>query len=182
MFLTPVEIQHQKLRVRLGTYDRAAVDRLLENATASYEHVWLERDELQDRVRELEQELASYRDMEHALRDSLVTAQRTAEDLRKESRREAAGVLRGARAKAQELVGPARAERERLRGEIEHLRQLESELREAHRAFLLAALELLENGRSPTPPSEEAPRPSREREAATSRSTQPLRPPAPGPP
>jgi cell division initiation protein len=139
VFLTPPEIQHQTLKSGRG-YDREDVDRLLEHVASSYEQVWLERDELRSRLTQLEEKLGSFREQERLLSDTLVTAQRAAENLRAEAAREAEDL----RARALAEVGSAKAEAERelenLRAEIEHFRTLERDLRANLRAFLERAL------------------------------------------
>ena len=54
MALTPVEIRHVHLRRGFRGYRRRAVDALLEDVAASFEHVWRERADLADRVEALE--------------------------------------------------------------------------------------------------------------------------------
>jgi cell division initiation protein len=145
VFLTPPEIQHQPLKGGRG-YEREDVDRLLEHVASSYEQVWLERDELRSRTRELEGELATFRETERFLRDTLVTAQRTADELRSEAQRDAERL----KSEAVADLGRAKAEAERelkdLRAEVEHFRSLERKLRANLRAFLEQALRQIEDG------------------------------------
>jgi cell division initiation protein len=145
VFLTPPEIQHQALKSGRG-YDRDDVDRLLEHVTASYEQVWLERDELRSRITQLEDKLGSFREKERLLSDTLVTAQRAADEVRSEARREAQQLKEDALSQ----VGTAKAQAEReldeLRGEIERFRTLERELRSNLRAFLEEALRNIGDG------------------------------------
>jgi cell division initiation protein len=139
MFLTPPEIQHQTLKSGRG-YDRADVDELLENVTSSYEQVWLERDQLRSRAAELEDELRKFREQERLLSDTLVTAQRAAEELRAEAGREAQQLKDEALAQTRSAKTEAERELEELRVEIERFRTLERELRSNLRAFLEEAL------------------------------------------
>ena len=124
MALTPVEIRHVKLgRSPLG-YRRSATDRLLEEIIDSFEEVWRERADLQDKNERLESDIARYRDLEALLRKTLVTAERSAEELREQARREADVVLAEARAEARKITQAAFAERERLRAEASRIRAL----------------------------------------------------------
>src|SRR4029450_9780244 len=93
MAVTPVEIRHVKLGRGLTGYRRAATDRLLEEIVDSFEEVWREGADLQDKNERLESEIARYRDLETLLRKTLVTAERSAEELQEQARREADGVL-----------------------------------------------------------------------------------------
>jgi cell division initiation protein len=139
VFLTPPEIQHQTLRSGRG-YDREAVEELLEHVALSYEQVWRERDELRSRVSELEGELASFRDTERLLSETLLTAQRAAEEVRTAAEREAERLKVEAVAQVEPARAVAERELEGLRAEIERFRTLERELRSNLRAFLEEAL------------------------------------------
>ena len=124
MTLTPAEIRHVRLgRAPLG-YRRSATDRLHEEIVNSFEEVWRERAELQDLNERLESDIARYRDLETLLRKTLVTAERSAEELREHARREADVVLAEARAEARRITQSALAERDHLRAEASRIRAL----------------------------------------------------------
>jgi len=78
MAFTPVEIRHVKLERGLWGYSRRATDRLLEEIVISFEEVWRERADLQDKLERLESDIARYRDLETLLRRTLVSAERSA--------------------------------------------------------------------------------------------------------
>ena len=124
MALTPVEIRHVRLGRSFRGYRKAATDRLLEEIVASFEEVWRERAELQDQNERLESDIARYRDLETLLRKTLVTAERSAEDLVEQSRREADVVLAEARAEARKITQQALADRDHLRVEATRIRAL----------------------------------------------------------
>ena len=122
--LTPVEIRHVKLGRGFRGYRRAATDRLLEEIVDSFEEVWRERAELQDQNERLESDIARYRDLETLLRKTLVTAERSSEELREQARREADVVLAEARAEARQITQQAHSERDHLRAEASRIRAL----------------------------------------------------------
>ena len=133
---TPVEIRHVSLkRVPLGGYARNATDRLLLEIADSFEEVWRERADLADRVEQLEDDVVRYRELEALLRQTLVSAERTAAELRDGAQKQAALVLEEAHAAAREIVRAARAERERLAAESAGIR-----------ARLTGALDVLDEG------------------------------------
>jgi cell division initiation protein len=144
MSLTPVEIRHVKLGRRLFGYDRRATDRLLADVVTSFEQVWRERADLRDAFEDLESELAHQREIEGALRKTLISAERMADDVRSQARREAEVIVAEARAIARDAVSGAETERERIQAEIRRLRTLEVEVRADYRAFLVSALDRLE--------------------------------------
>jgi len=151
MFLTPPEIQHQKLNSRRGNYDREEVDELLEHVVASYEQVWHERDAARAQVSELERRIGDYEELERLLRDSLVTGQRAAEVVKAEAAEEAEALLQEAQGKAEEILSRAQRERERIKAEIERLRLVEQDVQARCRAMLVGALEALGRQDASTP-------------------------------
>ena len=125
MALTPVEIRHVKFtRTMVGGYERAAVDRLVEEIVDSFEDVWRDRADFADKVEQLEQELIRYRELEVLLRTTLVSAERAAQELKEHARREAGIVLDEAHAEARAITTRARAEREHLAAEARRIRSL----------------------------------------------------------
>jgi cell division initiation protein len=140
MFLTPVELQHQHLGRRGRGYDRDDVERLLEHAAASYEQVWRERDELRSRVTELEEKLGAFGESERFLNDILVTAQRAADEVLADAKKEAER-LREAQAEADH-------ELEEVCAEIKRLRSLADDLRSSLNTLLNEGLEAVADGAS----------------------------------
>lgn len=144
MSLTPVEIRHVQLGRRPLGYDRRATDRLLADVAGSFEDVWRERADLRDEMERLESELHRQREVEEALRNTLLSAERMADELRARAHREADLIVEEARAKAREITGGAESERERVLSEIRRLRSLKTDVRSQYRAFLASALDRLE--------------------------------------
>jgi cell division initiation protein len=146
MSMTPVEIRHVVLPRRPLGYERTATDQLLTDIAASFEHDWRERADLRDELEELESELARQKELEQALRNTLLSAERMADDMRAQARREADVIVAEARSTARDIVSGAESERERVRTEIHRLQEVETGVRADYRAFLLAALDRLEGG------------------------------------
>jgi cell division initiation protein len=144
MSLTPVEIRHVTLPRRLLGYERSAVDKLLSDIASSFEDVWRDRADLRDEIERLESELQRQREIEEALRNTLLSAERMADELRARAHRESDLIVEEARAKAREIAATTEAEQERTRDEIRRLRALETDVRAEFRAFLAAALDRLE--------------------------------------
>ena len=144
MSLTPVEIRHVKLGRSVFGYDRDSTDTLLADIVSSFEQVWRERADLRDEIEEVEAELSRQKEIEGALRNTLLSAERMADDVRGQARREADVIVAEARSTARDIVSGAENERERIQGEIRRLPNLEVDVRAEYRAFLVAALDRLE--------------------------------------
>ena len=124
MALTPVEIRHVKLGRGILGYSRAATERLLDEITASFEDVWRERADLTDKVEQLEGDLVRYRELESLLRATLVSAERTAAELKDQARREADLIVGEAHSEARSITRQAIADNERLRTDSSRVRAL----------------------------------------------------------
>src|SRR5215212_11906776 len=116
MAFTPVELRHVSIpRRRLfGGYRMPHVDRLVLDVADSFEDVWRERADLLDKVEQLESELARHRELETLLRTTLVSAERTAHELKDRATREAQVIVDEAHAEGRSIMREASAERERL--------------------------------------------------------------------
>jgi cell division initiation protein len=134
MPLTPVEIRHMELhRTWLRGYRKGGVDRLLSEIADSFEEVWRERADMADRLDELEAEAGKHREMEALLRSTLVSAERAANDMKEQARRESDLIVQEARAEGRRITHEIAAERDRLEQEVRKIR-----------ALLRTALETLE--------------------------------------
>jgi cell division initiation protein len=130
MSLTPVEVRHHTLRrswLRRG-YRRSGVDQLLEEIADSFEQVWRERADLSDRVEELEGDAAKHRELEALLRSTLVSAERAAQDMKEQARRESDLIVQEAHAESRRVTREAAAERRKLE---EDALKIRSQLRAA---------------------------------------------------
>jgi cell division initiation protein len=124
MGLTPVEIRHVRLGRGILGYAQGGVDRLLDEVVQSFEEVWRERADLQDRLEQMESDISRYRDLETLLRKTLVSAEKSAQELKDHARREAEIVMTEAHAEARLIKQQALAEREHLHGEASRIRAL----------------------------------------------------------
>jgi cell division initiation protein len=114
MALTPVEIRHLSPPKRLRGYDTDATNQLLAEIAASFEDVWRERADLADKVESLEADLVRYKELEALLRSTLVSAERSASELKEQARREADVILAEAHGEARAVKRRALSENERL--------------------------------------------------------------------
>ena len=124
MALTPVEIRHIRLGRGLLGYRRGPADRVLEEIASSFEEVWRDRADLADKVEQLESDLERFRELEALLRTTLVSAERTAAELKTQAMREAELIVDEARAEARSIVRQSAADNERLEADSARIRAL----------------------------------------------------------
>ena len=124
MSLTPVELRHISLGRALFGYSRTAVDKLIDDVVESFENVWRDRADLADKIEHLEEDLIRHRELETLLRKTLVSAERAAQELKEQAKREADLTLAEAHAEARRITRDATASLEHLRGEARRVRTL----------------------------------------------------------
>jgi cell division initiation protein len=98
------------------------VDQLLEEIADSFEEVWRERADLSDRLEELEGEAAKHRELEALLRSTLVSAERAAQDMKEQARRESDLIVQEAHAESRRVTRESAAEKRRLEEDIIKIR------------------------------------------------------------
>ena len=139
MPLTPVEIRHVQLRRAFPRgYRRTDVDRLLNEIADSFEEVWRERADLADRLDELETEAEKHRELEALLRSTLVSAERAAQEMKSQARRESDLIVQEAHAEGRRVARETVAEKRRLEEDVRRIR-----------AQLRTALEALDGADTP---------------------------------
>lgn len=124
MTITPVELHHIRLKRGLLGYRRGPVDELIAEIADSFEEVWRQRADYADRIEQLESELSRHRDLESLLRTTLVSAEKSAHELKDQAKREAELVVGEAHAEARSVTREAAAERERLLADARKIRAL----------------------------------------------------------
>jgi cell division initiation protein len=123
MPLTPVEIRHVDMRRSwFRGYRRKPVDHLLDEIADSFEEVWRERADLSDRLEEVEIEASKHRELETLLRSTLVSAERAAQDMKEQARRESDLIVQEAHAESRRVTREAAAEKRRLEEDIVKIR------------------------------------------------------------
>jgi cell division initiation protein len=124
MGITPVEIRRLPLKRGLLGFKRSSVEHAMDDIAESFEGVWRERAELADRVEALEVELNRHVELETLLRSTLVSAERAAQDMKEQARREADVILTEANAEARKVMRDSLADREALATDAQRIRSL----------------------------------------------------------
>ena len=125
MGLTPVEIRHlEPARTWIRGYRCASVDTLLDEIVVSFEDVWRERADFADKIEQLEADLVRFRELEALLRTTLISAEKAAVTLKEQAGKQADLIVEEARAEARAITRRARADHDRLLGEVRRMRSL----------------------------------------------------------
>ena len=76
MRITPLDVRKQEFRRAVRGFDCEEVRAFLTTVADEYEAVLIDNKQLRERILEQDQKIIEYRDMEKALRDTLMTAER----------------------------------------------------------------------------------------------------------
>lgn len=136
MKLTPLDIHHKEFGRALRGYNEAEVDEFLDQVADELERLFKENITLSERLEALEQKLREYQDMERTLHNTLLSAQRSADELLRKAEQEAEVVLKDAEVKAKEVIHSALTEKQRATSELARIKQAEEEFRGAFKRLL----------------------------------------------
>lgn len=142
--ITPVDIQHKTFKKALQGYDRAEVDQFLDDVIETLEDDAHEVAALQAEIADLRERISHFKSMEESLQNTLLLAQRTADEVKASAHKEADLIRQEAKMAAEREVahhGDAAAEARR-----EHQRAIEAaeKAKGELRSLLMTHLALLE--------------------------------------
>jgi cell division initiation protein len=142
--ITPVDIQHKSFKKALQGYDRAEVDGFLDEIIETLEDEAQHRAALEAEIADLKERVSHFKAMEESLQNTLVLAQRTADETKASAHKEADLIREKARLEAEreiasynDAIGEVRREHQRT---VEASEKARSELR----SLLMTHLSLVE--------------------------------------
>lgn len=136
MKLTPLDIHHKEFRHALRGYDVDEVDKFLDDVADEFERLFKENIDLSERLEAANTTVRQFQDQEQTIRNTMVAAQRSAEDIVAKAREESATVLRDAEVKAKEIIHNALTQKQKVASELLRIKQAEEEFRNRFRAML----------------------------------------------
>lgn len=122
MRVAPLDLRQPRFKTVLRGFDKTEVVAFLTEAADDYEHALREIDRLRQDLVRLEALLGEHRDREANLRNTLLTAQRLADEIKEAAQNEARLVIREAQGRADLLVQKAQVRRDEIEREINEMR------------------------------------------------------------
>ena len=104
MKLTALDIHHKEFRHSLRGYSEEEVDGFLDQVADEFDRLFKENIDLAERLEQANERVRGYQSMEATLNNTLVSAQRSAEEIQNKAGIEADAMLRDAELKAKEII------------------------------------------------------------------------------
>lgn len=136
MKLTPLDIHHKEFGHALRGYNEAEVDAFLDAVADELERLFKENIDLSERIDVLDEKVRGYQDMERTLHNTLVSAQKSADEIITKAGQEAEAVLKDAEVKAKEIIHSALTAKQKAVGDLTRIKQAEEAFRLEFRRML----------------------------------------------
>ncbi|MRS12494.1 MAG: DivIVA domain-containing protein [Actinobacteria bacterium] len=136
MKLTPLDIHHKEFNHALRGYNEAEVDAFLDQVADELERLFKENIDLSEKNEALEGKVRDYQDMERTLHNTLMSAQKSADEMMQKAHREAEVVLKDAEVKAKEVIHKALTSKQKATTDLGRIKQAEEEFRSTFRQLL----------------------------------------------
>ncbi len=122
MKITPIDVSGHAFAVKMRGYDQEEVRSFLNLVSSEFEAVIVESNNLKEKLAQVESSVSDLRERERILKETLLTAQRLADEIREEARKEAQLIVREAEVRGSQLLDQAGRKAGELEGAIQALR------------------------------------------------------------
>ena len=130
MRITPLDIQKHRFRRKLFGLDSTEVRSFLQAVSEQFELVVRDNANYREEIANLREQLRLHEERERVLKDTLVTAQRVAEDMRENARKDAEITVRDGELKAEKLMEVVKGRVSHLQAQIAELKAVRKRIRE----------------------------------------------------
>jgi cell division initiation protein len=143
MNYTPNDLDNMKFKKSLRGYDEDQVNEVLDNVIQDYELYIKENIELKDRISVLNEGIQHYKNIEESLQNTLIVAQQTGEEIKKNSYDKADNIIKEAEIKAQKIINDANEQVIKIKFEYEEMKKRLHVFKTKSETLILSQLELL---------------------------------------
>lgn len=142
--LTPLDIENKKFsKQMMNGYSVNEVDEFLDELTADYEKLYKETTDSKNKIADMQEEMAKYKNIESTLNNTLIMAQTAAEDVKNLAKQQADNILSEAQANAKQAVTELEQEIALKEKELEDLQKQFDVYKAKMESLLISQLELL---------------------------------------
>lgn len=143
MNYTPNDLQNMTFKKHIMGYSEDMVNDVLDKIIEDYSAYIKENVELKDKLALLNEGLQHYKTIEESLQNTLLVAQQTGEDIKKNAYEKADNVIREAEIRAQKLINDANQEVVKIKFEYEDSKKKLHVFKSKCEMLLMSQLELL---------------------------------------
>lgn len=136
MKLTALDIHHKEFRRSLRGYSEEDVDGFLDQVADEFDRLFKENIDFAEKLEQANERVRAYQSMEATLNNTLVSAQRSAEEIVNKAGLEADAMLRDAELKAKEIIHNALQKKQTVANELIRIKHAEEEFRSRYRSLL----------------------------------------------
>jgi cell division initiation protein len=145
MALSPLDIHNKEFsRSMFRGYDEDEVNEFLEQVLKDYENVLEEKKTLENSLKQSTEQVTHFNTIETTLQKSILTAQEAAEDVRRNSMKEAKLIIKEAEKNADRIVNEALSRAQKIAVEIEDLKKQSKVFRNRFKMLIEAQLDLVQ--------------------------------------
>jgi cell division initiation protein len=123
MKVTPLDIQQKQFHVGFRGYDRTEVELFLDLVRDEMELLVREATELREFRQSYDQRLREFSEKEEHVKNTMLLTQKLVEELKDNSRKEAALIIKDAEIRNQQIINNAQQERMKLESDIQELKR-----------------------------------------------------------
>jgi len=143
--ITPMDLRTKSFKKSaVGGYDRRDVDEYMEAIIADYEKVYKQSIETTDKLNALSKLLDTYKAMEDTMKNSIIVAQSTAEELARNSQEKAEIVIDEAKMEAKKIIEEANLEVSRIQAQLSEVKSAMELYKSRAMGLLNAQIEVLD--------------------------------------
>lgn len=143
MPLSPLDIHNKEFTRGFRGYSEDEVNEFLDQIIKDYEIILREKKELEDRIKTMSEQMTHYNNLEDTLQKSIVVAQEAAEEVRRNSQKEAKLIVKEAEKNADRIVNEALTKARKITIEIDELKKQSKVFRNRFKMLVEAQLDLL---------------------------------------
>lgn len=144
--LTPLDIENKKFsKQMMSGYSVDEVDEFLDEITADYEKLYKESAEAKNKIEDMQEDMAKYKNIENRLNNTLIMAQTAADDVKNLAKQQAEAILNEAQANAKQAVAELEQDIVMKQKELEELQKQFDVYKAKMESLLISQLELLKD-------------------------------------
>lgn len=144
--LTPLDIENKKFsKQMMSGYSVDEVDEFLDEITADYEKLYKESAEAKNKIEDMQEDMAKYKNIENTLNNTLIMAQTAADDVKNLAKQQAEAILSEAQANAKQAVAELEQDIVMKQKELEELQKQFDVYKAKMESLLISQLELLKD-------------------------------------